>query len=359
MSNIAKGPLKITAEALFDCSTVIGQVFNDLNGNGYQDKGEEGLPAQRIIALVDGTAKTIRTDQYGRYHVPCASLPDQYIGSNILLKLDERRAPSGFRVTSENPRTVRLTAGKMSKVNFGVQIDRVVNLSLNACAFVGNTLELTDHPQDGMRALIKTLEAGRSTLRLTYRQRDEGDALAKRRSKGLEKLIKKLWKNADDNSYTLDVENTLVKAIGQGPLNCDAPAYVAPEPVKKPVPQQQVEVRSEVKAQVQSGAIVQSHGLVQSQVVQQGYVTVPRPPIVQQRYVLQGYVTPGQLQQGYATGQLRPGTGTETLVNGEYVKGGVLTGSTVNGSYVNGGYVNGGMVPGTLNQTVTTPPRSW
>ena len=80
---------------------------------------------------------------------------------------------------------------------------------------------------------------------------------------------------------------------------------------------------------------------------------------MQQRYVLQGYVTPGQLQQGYATGQLRLGTGTETLVNGEYVKGGVLTGSTVNGSYVNGGYVNGGMVSGTLNQTVTTPPRSW
>ena len=80
------------------------------------------------MALVDGTAKTIRTDSKGRYHVPCASLPDQDIGSNIVLKLDERRAPSGFRVTTENPRVVRLTAGKMTKVNFGVQIARVVEL---------------------------------------------------------------------------------------------------------------------------------------------------------------------------------------------------------------------------------------
>ena len=151
VSNVAEGELLIAADAVFDCSTVIGQVFNDLNGDGYQDRDEPGVATQRIVALVDGTAKTIRTDSKGRYHVPCASLPDQDIGSNIVLKLDERRAPSGFRITTENPRVVRLTAGKMTKVNFGVQIARVVELSLNGCAFEGSSTELTDASKDGMR----------------------------------------------------------------------------------------------------------------------------------------------------------------------------------------------------------------
>ncbi|MGA0236544.1 MAG: hypothetical protein ACO3NE_13260, partial [Alphaproteobacteria bacterium] len=220
------------------CSTVIGQVFNDLNGNGYQDAGETGVATQRIVALVDGTAKSIQTDHYGRYHVPCASLPDQYIGSNIILKLDERRAPSGFRVTTENPRAVRLTAGKMTKVNFGVQIARLVELSLNGCAFEGASVELTDASKQGMRTLLDRLNAGRSTLRLTYRQVDESNNLVKRRTRILSDAIKDVWRDSDKD-YKLDIELALTRVIGEETLDCSAPAFVAPKPT---APKPKVEV---------------------------------------------------------------------------------------------------------------------
>ena len=77
--------------------------------------GEPGLPHVRLVT-VNGTI--ITTDDYGRYHVPCAELPAG-IGSNFTLKLDERSLPTGYRVTTENPRVVRLTAGGVTKLNFG------------------------------------------------------------------------------------------------------------------------------------------------------------------------------------------------------------------------------------------------
>ena len=294
VSNIGKGSLSITADALFDCSTVVGQVFNDLNGNGYQDSAEPGVPGQRIVALVDGTAKTIKTDSQGRYHLSCASLPDQYMGSNIILKLDERSAPSGFRMTSENPRVVRLTAGKMTKANFGLHVARVVNLSLNACAFDGGSMELTTASKEGMRTLIKTLDAGMSTLRLTYRQRDEGDSLAKRRMKLLEKLVSQGWKDHSSADYKLDVEVELVKAIGQEPLNCDA-AYSAPAPIQpEPQPQPQQELKPEV---VEPVTVPSTDLLIQQQQTQwQQYA--------QQSTMLQGYLTEWQLKYGYQSGLL-------------------------------------------------------
>src|SRR5690606_11774413 len=37
LADDARAHVEILAEAVFDCSDVIGTVFNDLNGNGYQD----------------------------------------------------------------------------------------------------------------------------------------------------------------------------------------------------------------------------------------------------------------------------------------------------------------------------------
>ena len=337
VSNVAEGELLIAADAVFDCSTVIGQVFNDLNGDGYQDRDEPGVATQRIVALVDGTAKTIRTDSKGRYHVPCASLPDQDIGSNIVLKLDERRAPSGFRITTENPRVVRLTAGKMTKVNFGVQIARVVELSLNGCAFEGSSTELTDASKDGMRALMSTLEAGRSTLRLTYRQQDEGNPLVQRRTNSLSKMVKALWRDTN-STYKLDIELARIRVIGQGPLDCKAPAYVPP----RPAPQQKVEVIETITVEPAVQQQVQRVQQVQTQYVQQ-----VQPQYVQQyaqqQYVLQGYVTQEQLQQGYQSGLVQFNENGQAITNSGYDLNALNAGS-VSQSYGGGitGYTSGG-----------------
>ena len=344
VSNVAEGDIQIVADAAFGCSTVIGQVFNDLDGNGYQDAGEPGVATQRIVALVDGTAKTIRTDKYGRYHVPCASLPSQHLGSNIILKLDDRHAPTGFRMTTENPRVVRLTAGKMTKVNFGVQIARVVDLTLNGCAFQGSSTELTEASKLGMQSLIDTLAAGRSSLRLTYRQVDEGNNLVKRRTRSLAKLVKELWqgKNGD---YKLEIETALIRVVGEGAQNCDAAAYAAPQPAAQQ--QQKIEVIETIK--VEPAASVRRQQVQQIQQVQQVQQQVQQvqatqqqyvQQYAQQQYVLQGYVTQEQLQQGHQSGLIQlneNGQAYTSNVNGlnalgaGQAYGGVATG------YINGG----------------------
>jgi hypothetical protein len=102
---------------VFDCSELLGKVFEDTNRNGYQDEGEPGVPAVRL-ATVNG--QLVTTDGFGRYHIACAAVPDARIGSNFVLKLDTRTLPLGWDVTSDNPRSIRLTRGKFGELNFGV-----------------------------------------------------------------------------------------------------------------------------------------------------------------------------------------------------------------------------------------------
>ncbi|MDO8991055.1 MAG: SdrD B-like domain-containing protein, partial [Sideroxyarcus sp.] len=110
VSNTATATVRVVPDPDFDCSDVIGKVFDDKNINGYQDAGEPGIPNIRL-ATVNGLLVT--TDAQGRYHVTCAMVPNELRGSNFLMKLDERTLPTGFRVTTENPRDVRLTRGKI------------------------------------------------------------------------------------------------------------------------------------------------------------------------------------------------------------------------------------------------------
>jgi hypothetical protein len=108
------------AQAL-ECAEIIGRVFNDINRNGYPDEGEPGLPWVRL-ATVQGWL--ITTDEYGRYSIPCASRRQSRIGSNFIVKLDTRTLPLGYRLTTENPRVVRLTASSLVKLNFGAAVGR-------------------------------------------------------------------------------------------------------------------------------------------------------------------------------------------------------------------------------------------
>jgi hypothetical protein len=102
---------------VFDCSELLGKVFEDTNRNGYQDEGEPGVPGARV-ATVNG--QLVTTDQFGRYHIACAAVPDARIGSNFVLKLDTRSLPLGWEPTTDNPRSIRLTRGKFGELNFGV-----------------------------------------------------------------------------------------------------------------------------------------------------------------------------------------------------------------------------------------------
>jgi large repetitive protein len=117
ISNRGTAVVSIVPSAVFDCSELLGKVFEDRNRNGYQDEGEQGLPGARL-ATVNG--QLVTTDAQGRYHIACAAVPDARIGSNFVLKLDPRTLPLGWEVTTDNPRSIRLTRGKFGELNFGV-----------------------------------------------------------------------------------------------------------------------------------------------------------------------------------------------------------------------------------------------
>ena len=217
-SNIAEAEVTIIADPVFDCATVIGQVFRDRNKNGYQDSGEEGLAGARMATLARGTALTITGDAYGRYHIPCAAIPNADRGSNIIVKLDTRTLPAGYKMTTENPRVVRLTPGKAVKMNFGAAPDRLVELDLNRCAFVRGSLQLTQPSQQGLPTLIKALKAQQSTLRISYRYDRRDAGLAEQRMRLLQSLLRRLWASAGGN-YDLDIETETIRLVG-APLEC-------------------------------------------------------------------------------------------------------------------------------------------
>ncbi len=115
-SDIATAVVDYIPEPSFDCTPIIGRVYDDVNVNGYPDDGEPGLPGVRLVTV---NGDIITTDEYGRYHIPCAAIADAENGSNFLLKTDTRSLPLGYAPTTENPRVVRVTRGKFVKMNFG------------------------------------------------------------------------------------------------------------------------------------------------------------------------------------------------------------------------------------------------
>jgi len=189
----------------FDCTDVIGKVFDDGNLNGRQDKGELGLQGVRVVT-VRGLIAT--TDEYGRFHITCAAVPDEDRGSNFILKLDERSLPTGYRLTTENPRVQRLTRGKMNRFNFGVVIHRVVRIDIADGVFEPNTTEMRMQWIPSIARLLKELKKAPSILRLSYLGDIERVGLVKKRLKALKKMITKEWKQSGAE-YRLTVETEI------------------------------------------------------------------------------------------------------------------------------------------------------
>jgi hypothetical protein len=207
IGNTGRATVTVEIEAVFDCGDLIGKVFDDLNRNGYQDQDEPGLPGVRL-ATVKG--ELITTDKNGRYNVPCAMIPDAAIGSNFILKLDTRTLPTGYVVTTDNPRTIRLTRGKVSKLNFGAAISRVVRLDLKDEAFKPGTSELLPQWADGVSKLIDVLAEEPSVLRLRYLDVGSDVALARRRSSDVVKAIQRQWR-IQGSPYKLEIDSSVLK----------------------------------------------------------------------------------------------------------------------------------------------------
>ena len=191
LSSVGEATVRVQPTPVFDCAEVLGRVFDDYNRDGYQDDGEPGIPDAKIVS-VDGLI--INTDDKGRYHIACAKIPNSQIGSNFILKLDERSLPTGYRITSENPRVQRLTRGKSSHLNFGAAMQRVVTLDLAPEAFAPGTVQLNYDMAQNIQQLIGVLREQEALLRINYHvYTAEPKGLSDARLDRVAKHIDELW----------------------------------------------------------------------------------------------------------------------------------------------------------------------
>ena len=203
VSNRAEAVVRVTPDPLFDCSELIGKVFDDKNNDGYQNQDEPGLAGVRLA-----TAKglLVTTDDKGRYHIACAAIPNGQIGSNFILKVDDRTLPTGYHLTSENPRVVRLTRGKMSKANFGTALENIITLDVTDNAFEVDSDTLKPEFSNQLGQIIEALKGQESTLRLTYTPTTQTQ---NNRIEQLSAQIQDLW-NAYGGDYDLNIERKTI-----------------------------------------------------------------------------------------------------------------------------------------------------
>ncbi|MEM7662364.1 MAG: SdrD B-like domain-containing protein [Pseudomonadota bacterium] len=196
-SNIAEATVLVEPDPDFDCTDIIGKVFDDRNGNGYQDEGEPGLPGVRLVTV---NGLLITTDNEGRYHITCAAVPNEDIGSNFVLKLDTRTLPTGYRLTTDNPNSIRLSRGKFAKLNFGASALNVVRVTLSDAAFEDGTP--TNELRTALEDAVLRIERHSPVVRLTYiRGGTDGDR-AETNLKAAQDLLSELWSELDSDDDT-------------------------------------------------------------------------------------------------------------------------------------------------------------
>ncbi|MFO0255178.1 MAG: hypothetical protein ACK52V_13770 [Betaproteobacteria bacterium] len=208
VSNTATAAVRIVPDPTFDCSDLIGKVWNDRNANGVQDPDEPGIPNVR---LATARGLLVTTDAHGRYHIVCADVPNETRGANFVLKIDERTLPSGFRMTTENPGLVRMTRGRMAQLDFGAAVLRVVRVEVSAQAFDRHSGTLWPEWQRRFDALPVQLRESVSVVRIAYQvdPRLAGDAAeAPRRVRQLTDALRNLWQR-QACCYALTIEEEI------------------------------------------------------------------------------------------------------------------------------------------------------
>ncbi|WP_444946913.1 isopeptide-forming domain-containing fimbrial protein [Microbulbifer sp. VTAC004] len=212
-SGEASATVRVVPDPTFDCTDVIGKVFDDKNMNGHQDAGEGGLPGARVVTA---TGLNATADAHGRFHITCAVVPNADRGSNFVLKLDDRSLPSGYRLTTENPRVMRATRGKMVKFNFGASLHRVVRLDMAEAVFEPGSTELRPQWQSRIELLLEKLSEAPSVLRLSYLAENEDPDLVEERLQTIKAEIADEWARSNGD-YDLNIETEVFWRRGAPP----------------------------------------------------------------------------------------------------------------------------------------------
>ena len=217
LSNEATARVRIVPDPDFDCTDVTGKVFDDANRNGLQDAGERGLAGVRI-ATARGLLAT--TDAYGRYHITCAVTPREGRGSNLVLKLDDRTLPTGYRASTDAIKVLRATRGKAVRFNFAASIHRVIGLDLADAVFEPGTTEMRAQWRPRLQLLMTELKKAPAVLRLSYLADVEDADLVERRLNAVKSEIAQSWRELDC-CYQLSIEQTVFWRLGGPPKQAD------------------------------------------------------------------------------------------------------------------------------------------
>jgi uncharacterized repeat protein (TIGR01451 family) len=215
LSTEAQATVRIVPDPAFDCTDVIGKVFDDTNRNGMQDEGERGIPQVRL-ATARGLLAT--TDAFGRFHITCAITPREGRGSSFVLKLDDRTLPSGFRGSTPSLQVQRATRGKTLEFNFGASIHRVIGLDLVDAVFEPGSTNVRPIWLPRLELLMTELRAGPAVLRLSYLADLEEPELVEQRVDALRSQIDTAWHAAENCcAYELAIEPEVFWRRGEPP----------------------------------------------------------------------------------------------------------------------------------------------
>lgn len=114
VSAATSASLEIGSDPIFDLGTIIGKVFQDIDGDGWQDSGEAGIGGA-MVALDNGVYAL--TDVHGRYHFPAVE-PGQR-----MVKLNVAAIAGNATTTRRDKHVLSVTPGLLAKANFGVSYE--------------------------------------------------------------------------------------------------------------------------------------------------------------------------------------------------------------------------------------------
>ena len=217
LSGIATATVRVVPDPTFDCTDATGKVFEDDNRNGYQDDGELGIAGARLVTT---TGLSVTTDAHGRFHITCVATPHPGRGSNVVLKLDDRSLPAGFRASTKGLQVQRATRGKALHFRFGASLHRVVGLDVADAVFEPDEVAIRPYWLPRIEQLMEELRKGPSVLRLTYTADLESRSLVSRRMRTLRRTLLETWRGFDC-CYRLEIEQDVLWRTGK-PVEQDA-----------------------------------------------------------------------------------------------------------------------------------------
>ncbi len=106
---------------------------------------------------------------------------------------------------------IRLTPGKISKLNFAAAPAKIITIELSSKAFDAHTHQPSRQLQAGLQNFLPTLQERFATLRLVYLDQSGDQTVAKRHLKQVERLIEQYWDSVDA-PYELVIQMTVKRA---------------------------------------------------------------------------------------------------------------------------------------------------